>query len=62
MYVGDFQGLHSRWRQIDYQNLIFAKNIFCLKNSLQQGAYNNNAINVEPCFNFFINLNFHVKP
>jgi hypothetical protein len=53
MYVGDFQDLHSRWKQIDYQNLILETNIFCLKSILQQGAYNHNALNVEPCFNFF---------
>jgi len=53
MYVGDFQDLHSHWREIDYQNLIFATNILCPKSFLQQGAYNNNAVNVEPCFNFF---------
>jgi hypothetical protein len=62
MYIGDFQDLHSRWREIDYQNLILDTNILCLKSFLQEGAYNHNALNVEPCSVFFINLNFHVKP
>jgi len=53
MYVGDFQDWHSRWREIDYQNLILDTNILCLKSFPQEGAYNHNALNVEPCFGFF---------
>jgi hypothetical protein len=53
MYVGDFQDWHSCWREIDYQNLILDTNILCLKSFPQEGAYNHNALNVEPCFGFF---------
>jgi hypothetical protein len=45
-----------------YQTLILDTHILCLESLLQGGTYNHNALNVEPCLGFFIDLNFHVKP
>jgi hypothetical protein len=45
-----------------YQTLILDTNILCLESLLPEGAYNHNALNVEPCLGFLINLNFPVKP